>query len=91
MLFHIFGHEWDTDLNITARDVRFGPDDYVMDWIYFIGLRAKRYESLVTDQYFKSLLGQTFLRRSWTIVHYGRELKAILLKANIIDYLDRTE
>ncbi len=84
--------EWDTDLNITARDVRFGPDDYVMDWIDFIGLRAKNYEGLVTDQYFKSLLGQTFLRRSWTIVHYTRgHEEAILLKASIIDYLDRTE
>ena len=48
--------------------------------------------ALVTDQYFKSLLGQIFLRRSWTIVHYTRgHEEAILLKANIIDYLDRTE
>ena len=63
-----------------------------MDWIDFIGLRAKNYEGLVTDQYFKSLLGQTFLRRSWAIVHYTRgHEEATLLKASIIDYLDRTK
>ena len=63
-----------------------------MAWIDFIGLRAKNYEVMLTDPYFKSLLGQAFLRRSWTIVHYTRgHEEAILLKASITDYLDQTE
>ena len=80
--------EWTSALNLSTRDVRFGPDDYVMDWI----VRAINYEELLTDQYFKSLLGQVFLRRSWTLVHYTRGYEeANLVKANIIGYLDQSK
>ena len=82
--------EWTSALNLSTRGVRFGPDDYVMDWIEFVGLRAINYEELLSDQYFKSLLGQVFLRRSWTLVHYTRGYEeANLIKANIIGYLDQ--
>jgi hypothetical protein len=82
--------EWTSPLNLSNRDVRFGPDDYVMDWIDFIGLRAINYDELLTDQYFKFLLGQIFLRRSWTLVHYRRgHEEATQIKANILKYLDQ--
>ena len=84
--------EWTSTMNISNRDVRFGTDDYMMEWIEFVGLRATNYEELLTDQYFKSLLGQIFLRRSWTLVHYMRGLEeAVLLKASIMNYLGQME
>jgi hypothetical protein len=60
-----------------------------MDWIEFVGLRPVNYEELMTDQYFKSLLGQIFLRRSFALVHYTRgHEEATLIKQNILTYLD---
>jgi hypothetical protein len=86
-IFHNF--EWTSPLNLSNREIRLGPDAYVMDWIHFVGLRAVNYEELMTDQYFKSLLGQIFLRRSTTLVHYTRgHEEATLIKANILGYLD---
>jgi hypothetical protein len=81
--------EWTSPLNLSDRDVRFGSDAYVMDWIEFVGLRPVNYEELMTDQYFKSLLGQIFLRRSFALVHYTRgHEEATLIKQNILTYLD---
>ena len=77
-----------TPLELTNRDVRLGPNSYVMDWMALGELRALDYQELMIDSVFKSMIRELVLRRSTQLLHYRIGLaEAIKVRSVLGQYL----
>ena len=79
---------WDSSLELTNREVKFGPNIISMDWIAMAKLRASDYDELITDPVFKSIIHELILRRSFQLLHYRIGLtEAERVKVSLEQYL----
>ena len=79
---------WSSQLKLTTRDVRLGPNSEVMDWMAVGELDALDYSKLVTDPIFKSIIQELVIRRSFQLLHYRIGLtEALRLRSSIEQYL----
>jgi len=80
---------WASPLELTNRDVRLGPNSYVMDWMALGELRALDYQELMIDSVFKSMIRELVLRRSTQLLHYRIGLsEAIKVRSALEQYLE---
>ena len=79
---------WTSPLELTNRDIRLGPNAYVMDWMALGELRALNYQELMSDPVFKSMIRELAIRRSTQLLHYRIGLaEAIRVKSALDQYL----
>ncbi len=79
---------WSGPLEQTIRQVNFGAESTQMDWMSDARARAVDLDELLQDSFFKFILHEALIRRSFQLLHYERGLvNAEALKNRLTDYL----